>query len=99
MKKKKRTIKSPPSNLQTAVSREEIGRAIAKAPPKRMKKKAKKVSFWTKVKNFFFPKNFKQEMQKGMEMSSPYGLGAGLYKLGKFVRKKIDPEHKMKIGK
>lgn len=67
------------------------------------KKKATNLSFWTKIFRFFFPKDFKGEFKRGMEMgkgsSISKKLGTGLYSLGKAARREVDPEHKMKIGR
>jgi hypothetical protein len=62
-------------------------------------KSKKRLSLLPRIKNFFFPKNFKQEMFRGMYMSSPYGCGNVLFNLlfglGKLIRRAIDPGHKM----
>ncbi len=66
------------------------------------KKQAKKLSFWHKLFRFFFPKNWKAEFQRGKEMGSGSAIakkiGGGMFEAGKAARKKVDPEHKMKIG-
>lgn len=52
-----------------------------------------------KIKNFFFPSNFRDEVYRGMKISSPYGCAAVLIPvlmgLGRLVRKIVDPKHKM----
>lgn len=57
------------------------------------------MSIGQKIKNFFFPKDFKNEMYRGMKMSSPYGCSAVLIPiltgLGRLARKIVDPQHKM----
>lgn len=66
---------------------------------KNKNKKQKNLSPLNKIKNFFFPKDFGAEIARGMYISSPYGcsgiIGGGLYKLGKLMRKIIDPKHQM----
>ncbi len=55
-----------------------------------------------KIFRFFFPKNFMQEIKRGIETgkNKPAEYAGGkLYDLGKKARKTIDPKHKMKIGK
>lgn len=59
------------------------------------KHKVKKTSLWDKIRNFFFPKDFGAEIMRGAEMSSPYGFGTQIYKLGKLARRIVDPQHKM----
>ena len=69
-----------------------------------MKKQKEKKSQnpWVKLFRFFFPKDFKKEMARGMEMGKGSNvtkkLGEGLYGLGKATRKVVDPKHTMKIG-
>jgi len=62
----------------------------------------KKQNIWIRIFRFFFPKDFKKELGRGMEMGKGSNvtkkLGEGLYGVGKFARKKVDPGHKMKIG-
>ena len=64
---------------------------------------ARKPSIWARIFRFFFPKDFWGELKRGMQMGKASKvaekLGGGLYGLGRFARKKVDPEHKMKIGK
>lgn len=65
-------------------------------------KKEKKSNWLVKIYRFFVPKDFKTEFQKGKEMGSTglaKGLGGAMFDFGKAARKKVDPEHKMKIGK
>jgi hypothetical protein len=59
------------------------------------KKKAKKTSFWTKIKQFFFPKDFKGEMKRGMDSGKIIRdkVGGAAWDTGKALRKKVDPEH------
>ena len=58
-----------------------------------------KKSFGEKIKDFFMPRHFGAEVARGMQISSPYGCGtvvfAGLYGLGKIIRKIVDPRHRM----
>jgi len=67
------------------------------------KQRTTKYRIWTRIFRFFFPKDFKKEIKKGMEAGKASNiskkLGEGIYGLGKFTRGKVDPEHKMKIGK
>ena len=64
---------------------------------------SKQPNLLVKLFRFFFPKDFAGEFKRGMEISKASGLGkklgGGLYDLGKATRKKVDPKHKMKIGK
>lgn len=71
-----------------------------------MTKKEKQIAkpkIWIKIFRFFFPKDWKAELRRGKEIGSSSGvakkIGGGMFDLGKTVRKKIDSEHKMKIGK
>lgn len=70
---------------------------------RKQKSRERKPNFWSKLFRFFFPENFKGELKKGMEVGKgshvTQELGRRLYGLGKVTRKKVDPEHKMKIGK
>jgi hypothetical protein len=63
----------------------------------------KQPNLLVKLFRFFFPKDFAGEFKRGMEMGKASSLskklGGGLYDLGKAARKRIDPGHKMKIGK
>jgi len=69
--------------------------------PKR-KKQVQKFSFLVKVFRFFFPKDWKASFQKGKEIGSASGIakkvGGKVFDAGKTARKRVDPEHKMKIG-
>ena len=62
----------------------------------------KKYGFWMRIVRFFFPPNFRGELRRGIGMGKASGvarkLGGGLYEVGRFARRKVDPEHKMKIG-
>ena len=59
------------------------------------KKKVKKISFWAKVKQFFFPKDFKREVRKGMDSGKIIRdkVGGAAWDTGKALRKKTDPKH------
>ena len=63
--------------------------------------KAPEPSFWYKLFRFFFPKNFRAELRKGMQIGQQPGqtIGNAMFQLGKGARKVIDPKHKMKVGK
>ena len=73
---------------------------------KKKKKQTTNKKVWIKllikIFRFFFPKDWKAELQKGKEIGSSSGIakaiGGGIFGLGKAARKKVDPEHKMKIG-
>jgi len=66
-------------------------------------KQAKKTSIPEKILCFFFPKNFKGELARGMEIGAGSGIAKGLWHLsfgfGKLLRKIVDPQHKMKFEK
>ena len=66
-------------------------------------KKKTKTSLAVKIFRFFFPKDFAGELRKGIEMGKMSNvsreLGGKIYDLGKWTRGKVDPEHKMKMGK
>lgn len=68
----------------------------------RSKPRPKKYGFWMRIFRFFFPPDFKGELRKGLEVGKASGvarkIGGGLYEVGRFARRKVDPEHKMKIG-
>ena len=58
-----------------------------------------KKSFCQKLKDFFFPKNFWQDLRQGTQIGKIARDKAfeKAFNSGKFLRKKIDPEHKMKV--
>jgi len=60
------------------------------------------IKFLNKIFRFFFPKNFNEELRKGMQIGSESKarevIGTGLFNGGKKLRQKIDPKHKLKIG-
>ena len=64
--------------------------------------KPKQVSVLHRIFRFFFPKNFLGEVKKGIEMGkvseASKRLHGGMYEAGKALRRKVDPEHEMKIG-
>ena len=66
-------------------------------------RRARKASILEKIFRFFFPKNFKGELARGMEMGAGKGIAKGLWHLsfgfGKLLRKIVDPQHKMKFEK
>ena len=55
----------------------------------------------SKIFRFFFPKDWKGELRKGIKIGKQSGqsLGGVMFDLGKKARKVVDPEHKMKLGK
>ncbi len=81
----------------------EKGRVKAKALKKKKYPHRKKFGIWYRIFRFFCPKDFKGEVKRGMKIGKgskiAEKLGGGLYDLGKAIRRKVDPEHKMKIGK
>ena len=70
--------------------------------PAQKKAQARKPSIWVKIFRFFFPKDFWGELKRGMQMGkaskAAEKLGGGLYGLGRFARRKVDPEHKIRTG-
>jgi len=66
-------------------------------------RRARKAGTLEKIFRFFFPKDFKGELAKGIEMGASSGIAKGLWHLsfgfGKLVRKVVDPQHKMKFEK
>lgn len=60
--------------------------------------------YLNKIFRFFFPKNFKEELQRGLFEGDKIRRGELAPKMfptwwiGKVVRKIIDPKHKMKVG-
>jgi hypothetical protein len=72
---------------------------------KEKKMKQKKSNIFVRIFRFFFPKNFRAEMYKGMQIGEDIKKGkispkvVPTYWVGKGIRKVVDPKHKMKIGK
>jgi len=62
----------------------------------------KMLKFLNKIFRFFFPKNFNEELRRGMQIGSESKareiIGTGLFNGGKQLRKIVDPQHKLKIG-
>lgn len=72
--------------------------------PTKKQKQQKKPNFLVKVFRFFFPKNFKAELYKGMYQGQTMQQGISpkvvpTWWLGKGLRKLVDPKHKVKFGK
>ncbi|GAG41557.1 unnamed protein product [marine sediment metagenome] len=67
-----------------------------------MRGEMNKPSIPERIFRFFFPKDFKGELKRGMEIGKGSAvakkIGGGLYDVGKAARGKVDPEHKLKIG-
>lgn len=56
----------------------------------------------SRIFRFFFPKDFMGELKKGIKIGQEMPAKKAhdsLYDAGKKLRKKVDPEHKMKVGK
>ena len=66
---------------------------------KEKNKKEKTLRFLSRLRNFFFPKDFFMQIAVGRQIGSQHQLSDKVYNWGKSLRKKIDPEHKMKVGK
>jgi len=66
-------------------------------------RRARKASTLEKISRFFFPKDFKGELARGIEIGAGSGIAKGLwhlsFRLGKLARKVVDPQYKMKFEK